>query len=311
MGVFRRVSARSSPRPQSGRRASRRWHPQNRRKERATVSTMNFGLDGRVIAITGAASGIGFATASLLAHNGAKVAVLDINKDAIDASVEQIRLAGGEAKGFAVDVRNEAAVSKTADEVESSLGPTYGLVACAGVSGAMPSADLTLAELDRVMPVNTIGVFLTCQAFGREMLARKDGATVAISSISGMGGQAARLSYVTSKWAVNGIIKTLAVEWGRHNVRQRGRADVCRYARGQNACPEKLFRRNVRSHANGPWRIAGRNCRSDRFPAVRRCADHHGHRDAGRRRHNGWIPDPKERRRSRLPQIDRARRLRR
>ena len=183
------------------------------------MSTMNFGLDGRVIAITGAASGIGFATASLLAHNGAKVAVLDINKDAIDASVEQIRLAGGEAKGFAVDVRNEAAVSKTADEVESSLGPTYGLVACAGVSGAMPSADLTLAELDRVMSVNTIGVFLTCQAFGREMLARKDGAIVAISSISGLGGQAARLPYVTSKWAVNGIIKTLAVEWARHNVR--------------------------------------------------------------------------------------------
>ena len=74
-------------------------------------------------------------------------------------------------------------------------------------------------ELNRVLSVNTIGVFLTCQAFGRQMLAHGGGAIVVISSVAGFGGQSARLPYVTSKFAVNGIVKTLAVEWARHNVR--------------------------------------------------------------------------------------------
>lgn len=183
------------------------------------VGEINFGLKGRVVAVTGAASGIGLATAKLLSSNGSKVAILDINQDVIDEAVEAVTKEGGEAKGFVVDVRDEASVSKVVDEVETNMGPTHGLVACAGVSGAMPSADLTLAELERVMSVNTTGVFLTCQAFGRKMIRRGSGSIVAMSSIGSFGGQAARLPYVTSKFAVNGIVKTLAVEWGRYGVR--------------------------------------------------------------------------------------------
>jgi len=181
--------------------------------------SINFGLEGRVVAVTGAASGIGLATSKLLSKNGAKVALLDINAEAIAEAVGVVKKEGGEAQGFEIDVRDEASVKKTVEAVESNLGPTYGLVACAGVSGAMPSADLSLEELDRVMSVNTTGVFLTCQAFGRKMLERKEGSIVAMSSIGSFGGQAARLPYVTSKFAVNGIVKTLAVEWARHNVR--------------------------------------------------------------------------------------------
>lgn len=184
-----------------------------------SVSEMDFGLVDRVIAVTGAASGIGLATSKLLARNRAKVAVLDINEEAIEKAVREIEDIGGVAKGFVIDVRSEPSVRNVVDRVEAELGPSYGLVACAGVSGAMPSADLTLEELDRVMSVNTTGVFLTCQAFGRRMVERRQGSIVAMSSIGSLGGQAGRLPYVTSKWAVNGIVKTMAVEWGRHNVR--------------------------------------------------------------------------------------------
>ncbi len=180
---------------------------------------INYGLAGRIIAVTGGASGIGLATAHALARDGACVAILDLNADGIAAAVAAIGAAGGTAEGFDVDVRDEASVAAAAAAVAGRLGPVYGLVACAGVSGAAPSADLTLEELNRVLSVNTIGVFLTCQAFGRQMLAHGGGAIVVISSVAGFGGQSARLPYVTSKFAVNGIVKTLAVEWARHNVR--------------------------------------------------------------------------------------------
>ncbi len=185
-------------------------------------SSVSFGLKGRVIAVTGACSGIGLATSKLLSRNGAKVAILDINRDAIDKAVAEVSAEGTPASGYVVDVRDPESVERIVSDVETNLGPTRGVVACAGVSGAMPSAELTLAELDRVMSVNTQGVFLTLQGFGRRMIARKEGSLVAMSSVGSFGGQAARLPYVTSKWAVNGIIKTLAVEWGRHNVRVNG-----------------------------------------------------------------------------------------
>ena len=180
---------------------------------------MDFGLKGKVVAVTGGASGIGLATATLLAKDGARVAILDINADGTGAAVAAINSAGGEARGFEVDVRDESSVARAAAAVAESLGHVYGLVACAGVSGAAKSEDLPLEELNRVLSVNTVGVFLTCQAFGRQMLAQGGGAIVVISSVGGFGGQSARLPYVTSKFAVNGIVKTLAVEWGRHKVR--------------------------------------------------------------------------------------------
>jgi NAD(P)-dependent dehydrogenase (short-subunit alcohol dehydrogenase family) len=180
---------------------------------------INYGLAGRVVAVTGGASGIGLASAHLLARDGARVAILDLNADGIAAAVAAIRAVGGTAEGFEVDVRDETSVGHAGAAVAARLGPAYGLVACAGVSGAAPSADLPLEELNRVLSVNSIGMFLTCQAFGRQMLANGGGAIVAISSVAGFGGQSARLPYVTSKFAVNGIVKTLAVEWARHNVR--------------------------------------------------------------------------------------------
>lgn len=183
---------------------------------------MNFGLEGKVIAVTGAGSGIGRATAILMAAQGAKVAMVDINEAGMAETLDTIKAAGGEATVFVTDVRKEESVQAAADAVAAAYGPVYGLAACAGVSGAMTAEELTLAEIERIYSVNTQGVFLCCQAFGKQMIAQKKGAIVAISSMAGFGGQSGRMSYTMSKYAVNGIIKSLAVEWGRYGVRVNG-----------------------------------------------------------------------------------------
>jgi NAD(P)-dependent dehydrogenase (short-subunit alcohol dehydrogenase family) len=180
---------------------------------------MDFGLRGQVIAVTGAASGIGLATAKLLARDGARVAVLDITREAIGHAVEQVKEAGGEAHGVAVDVSDEASVAQAAASVATALGPVNGVVASAGVHGAGRSENLPVSELERVHAVNVRGVFLTCQAFGRQMLAGKGGNIVVIGSLSGLGGQAARLAYTSSKFAVHGMVRTLAIEWASRGIR--------------------------------------------------------------------------------------------
>ena len=180
---------------------------------------MNFGLRGKVIAVTGGASGIGLATAALLAKDSARVAILDIDKEGIGAAVTAIKAAGGEAKGIEVDVRDEASVARAATSVAETLGPAYGLVACAGVSAAAKSEDLTLEELNRVLSVNTVGVFLTCQAVARKMIAQgRGGRIIAISSgaakipLKGSG------DYCVSKAGVWMLMKCMALELGRYQI---------------------------------------------------------------------------------------------
>lgn len=176
-------------------------------------------MAGRVIAITGAASGIGRATALIAAARGAGVAILDVNQEAADRVTAEITALGGRAVGITADVCDEPALVAADERIAAELGPVFGLVTAAGISVAAKAEDLAVEDWNRVFNVNALGTFLPCRTFGRGMIARRDGAIVAIGSISGMGGQASRAAYVASKFAVSGLVKCLAVEWGRHNVR--------------------------------------------------------------------------------------------
>jgi NAD(P)-dependent dehydrogenase (short-subunit alcohol dehydrogenase family) len=180
---------------------------------------INFGLADRVVVVTGGASGIGRATCMALARDGAKVAVLDLQADEIASTVDDLRGLGAEAIGHTLDVCDEAATMAAADEIARSLGPVYGLVASAGTSAAARAEDYAAADFTRVMSVNALGMLLSCQVFGGAMIERGEGAIVGIGSISGLAGHAGRVGYTASKSAVHGLIKGLAVEWGRHNVR--------------------------------------------------------------------------------------------
>ncbi|MWB78190.1 SDR family oxidoreductase [Pseudooceanicola sp. 216_PA32_1] len=179
----------------------------------------NYGLKDRVIAITGGASGIGRSAALAAAKDGAKVAVLDINQDNIDKTVEELKGFGVAAQGYALDVRDEAAMARTADAVEADLGPVHGLFSSAGISRTSPAETLAVADLDDVLDINVNGVFLAAREFARHMIARGAGSIVNVGSIDGLGGHPGRLHYVSSKHAVAGMTKSLALEWGRYGIR--------------------------------------------------------------------------------------------
>lgn len=201
---------------------------------------VNFGLSGRVVVVSGATSGIGLASAIALARDGAHVAILGTNEQRMSTAVAQVREAGGgtvKVIGVIADVRDPAALAKAAERVAAELGDTSGLIASAGIGGAARAEDLTLEELNTVFAVNVGGVLSTCQAFVRRMIERRSGSIVLIGSINSLGGQPGRMHYTASKHAVLGMVRNLAIEWGRHGVRVNG------IAPGPVDTP--LLRRNV------------------------------------------------------------------
>ncbi|WP_409019390.1 SDR family NAD(P)-dependent oxidoreductase [Brevundimonas vesicularis] len=180
---------------------------------------VSYGMNGKTVVVTGGASGIGRATALALARDGARVAIMDLSEEDIAIVVEELRGTGAEAFGVAADVASPEAVAAAADAIFTGFGEVDGLVACAGTSAASPAEDHLVEDWNRVMGVNLLGAFLCCQVFGRPMISRRAGAIVVIGSLDGIGAHAGRIAYSTSKFAVHGMVKNLALEWGRHNIR--------------------------------------------------------------------------------------------
>ena len=175
---------------------------------------------GRVIAVTGAASGIGFATARLLASHGASISVADVRQEALDAAVAELKKSDPNVKihAKAVDVRKGREVGEWLDETVKHLGPLNGAVNLAGVlSSGTQIADTTDEEWDSVMDVNVKGVFNCIRAELQRM--DKDASIVNISSVAGLRGAGGAAAYSTSKHAVIGLTRSAAKEVGAKNIR--------------------------------------------------------------------------------------------
>jgi NAD(P)-dependent dehydrogenase (short-subunit alcohol dehydrogenase family) len=170
------------------------------------------GLAGAHIAITGAAGGIGLATCAWLADAGAVVYALDL-KQADDQVGTFVR----------TDVTDPASVAAAVSQVSAHTDRIDGLVAGAGIAeNDVAAEDMDLDTFDKVLSVNLRGVFLACQAFGRQMLVQGHGRIVNISSMSGnhiVNVPQRQCAYNASKAAVTALTKSLAVEWGPRGVR--------------------------------------------------------------------------------------------
>jgi NAD(P)-dependent dehydrogenase (short-subunit alcohol dehydrogenase family) len=180
---------------------------------------MDLHLAGRVIAVTGAASGIGRATAVGLAAEGAHVACLDVQEDAVRSVAEEIARRGGQALATRLDVTEPASVRSAIEATVARFGKLDALVNAAGVGGFFRFEDMTLEEWNRTIAVNLTGTFLTCQTALPHLLAADGPSIVNISSIAGVKGQAYSSAYGASKGGVALFTRGLANEFAKRKLR--------------------------------------------------------------------------------------------
>jgi 3alpha(or 20beta)-hydroxysteroid dehydrogenase len=173
---------------------------------------MNRLAEGRKVLVTGAARGIGLATARRFREEGADVVVSDV----IDVEAVAAEL-GAHAVPF--DVTEEDAVEQGVERAAEALGGLDVVVANAGIFLDRPVLETSLAELRRVLDVNLVGVFLTMRAAGRRFADQGGGVVLATASQAGLRGYAGLGAYCASKFAVVGLVEVLAKELGPSGVR--------------------------------------------------------------------------------------------
>jgi len=177
-------------------------------------------LEGKVVLVTGAGSGIGRATALACVREGAKVVAADVLVASGEATVAQSKQEGGEATFVQADVSRAAAVAALIVKAVA----TYGRIDCAhnnaGIEGAMAmTADYPEDDWDRVIGVNLKGVWLCMKYELPHMLRQGSGAIVNTSSLVGLVGARRMSAYVASKHGVAGLTKTAALEYAKSGIR--------------------------------------------------------------------------------------------
>jgi NAD(P)-dependent dehydrogenase (short-subunit alcohol dehydrogenase family) len=171
----------------------------------------------RTAVVTGAAQGVGFATAALLGRKGYQVLMTDLQP--LDGPLARLQAEGLKAQAICGDVSSEAFAQALADRVAADYGAADVLVNNAGISLISPAEETSLAQWQRVMAINLQGPFLLSQALGKQMLARRSGNIVNVASVAGLGGVIHRSAYNASKHGLIGLTRTLAAEWGGRGVR--------------------------------------------------------------------------------------------
>ncbi len=166
-------------------------------------------LEGRRIVVTGAARGMGLATAEIFAAEGAKLALCDRDEQAVRANADRLGQFGA-----GCDVSDEADVQRFCNEAESAMGGVDGLINAAGILIMKPLMETSLAEWQRVLDVNLTGTMLMCQKLAPAMRRAGGGTMVNISSIGGLRPAPTTTAYAVSKAGVIMLSNSLAAELG-------------------------------------------------------------------------------------------------
>lgn len=181
---------------------------------------MNVNMTDKVALVTGAGSGIGRATAEAFAAAGAAVVVSDVDTDGNAETVAAVEAAGGTATAVSCDVANEDEVRALVETAVSTYGGLDYACNNAGIEGhPAPVHEMEAAEFRRVIDVNLMGVFFGMKYQVPAMLERGGGAIINISSTAGLRGYPAMTPYVSSKHAVTGITKAVALEVATSGIR--------------------------------------------------------------------------------------------
>jgi NAD(P)-dependent dehydrogenase (short-subunit alcohol dehydrogenase family) len=169
--------------------------------------------------VTGAASGIGRATAELFAHEGARLIATDIQREPLMALADELRHGGAEVETVVGDVSVEEDARRMIAAAVDRYGRLDVLVANAGIIPLGDALEMTAAGWDEVMSIDGRGMFLTCKFAIEAMVTTGGGAIVCLSSISGLAGQKRQAAYGPAKFVATGLTKHLAIEWADRGIR--------------------------------------------------------------------------------------------
>src|ERR1700712_5914989 len=188
-------------------------------------------LQGKVAVITGAARGIGRASAVEMAANGADVVAIDIagpvspasnavpaTPEELDETVRMIKEFGRKGEAIKADIRDIAALRRIADQVEHRYGRIDIVVADAAIQRWVPLLEMSDADWRDVIDNNLNGTANTIRAIAPKMVARKKGRIIVLSSMQGKHGPKDASSYSASKWGILGLMKSAAMEFGQYNI---------------------------------------------------------------------------------------------
>src|SRR4029079_13597447 len=176
-------------------------------------------MTGKTAIVTGAGTGIGRATAQLLARRGARVVAAGLQPERLREPVTEISAAGGEAIAIDADVSDPAAIEQVAARAQEAFGGADVLVNNAASYPIGPWHEMDAAQWDAVFATNIRGYFLMARAQRPQMIARGGGAVVNVASVTFFTGNALLLAYVASKGAVIGFTRALAREAGPDGIR--------------------------------------------------------------------------------------------
>jgi len=182
------------------------------------LTKLSRSIAGRTAIVTGAASGMGRATAHLFADEGARVAVVDRDAPGVARVVEEIEKAGGAAAGFALDVSDTPKITDLVRQVREQLGPIDILINNAGVNIRGTVDQLPESDWDAVIDTNLKGPFLVAKVVAPGMVKRGWGRVVNLGSILGAVGLGGRAPYASSKAGVINLTRVMALEWAGTGV---------------------------------------------------------------------------------------------
>ena len=175
-------------------------------------------LQGRVVVVTGASSGIGEACAVAFVEKGAKAVLAARRAERLSSLVERIEGAGGEALAVATDVTNEAAVDNLFAQAIERFGTVDVLINNDGIADSTPVHEMSLDTWHRVIETNLPSAFLCSRGAFRAMMGKGRGRIVNIGSISARVPRENSPAYAASKWGLDGLTRSLAIDGRKHNI---------------------------------------------------------------------------------------------
>jgi NAD(P)-dependent dehydrogenase (short-subunit alcohol dehydrogenase family) len=175
--------------------------------------------DEGVVILTGAASGIGRATAEALAAKARPLALVDIDAPKLAEVVATCRKSSARVSGFPCDISDGSLVSRTYAQIRKEYGAPAVLVNCAGVGRFAPFLELAPTEWQRILNINVMGTVFFTHAVLADMIAARSGLIINVSSRMALDGQPNTTAYAASKAAVIGMTRALAAEVAKHGIK--------------------------------------------------------------------------------------------